>query len=215
MFDHGKLVNLNRTLWQNYRAYNICKNINWSHLFSRFQIYLTLLCFFHGSRVINVFAKLLKFKIHLKVERGKSSNFERTLCQNYRAYSSCTNINGSHLLRRFRICLTLYCSFYGSRVINIFAKSLKNKIHPKVERGKSSNFERSLCQNYRSYNSCTNINGSHLLRRFQICLTLFRSYYGSRVINVLVKSLKIKIHPKIEWGISSNFKRTLCQNYRV
>ena len=130
----------------------------------------------------------LKFKI----ERGKSSNFERTLFQNYRAYSSCTNINGSHLLRRFRICLTLYCSFYGSRVINVFAKSLKNKIHPKVERRKSSNFERSLCQNYRSYNSCRNINGSHLLRRFQICLTLFRSYYGSRVINVFAKSLKLR-----------------------
>ena len=124
MIEHGNMINLEWTLWQNYRAYNICKNINWSHLFSRFQIYLTLLCIFYGSRVINVFARLLKFKIHLKVERGKLSNFERTLCQNYRAYNSCTYINRSHLLRRFQICLTLFCSYYGSRVINIFAKSL-------------------------------------------------------------------------------------------
>ena len=76
--------------------------------------------------------KSLKFKIHL--------NIERTLCQNYRAYNSCTNINGSHLLRGFQICLTLYCSFYGSRIINVYVKSLKIKIHLKVERGKSSNF---------------------------------------------------------------------------
>ena len=132
MFEHRKLVYWKQTFWQNYRAYNICKNINWSHLFCSFQIYLTLFCSFYGSRVINVFAKSLKFKIYLKVERGKSSNFERLLCQNYRAYNSCKSINRSHLLHRFQICLTLYCSFYGSRVINVFAESLKIKIHLKV-----------------------------------------------------------------------------------
>ena len=93
------------------------------------------------------------------------------------------------MLHRFQICLTLYCSFYGSRIINVYVKSLKIKIHLKVERGKSSNFEHTLCQNYRAYNSCTSINGSHLLRRFQICLTLYCSFYGSRVINVFPKSL--------------------------
>ena len=129
MFEHRKLVHLSRTLWQNYRAYNICKSINWSYWFCRFQMCLTLLCICYGSRVINVFARSLTFKIHPKVERGKSWNFERTLCQNNRAYDSCTNINRSHLLCRFQICLTLYCSFYGSRVINVFAKSLKIKIH--------------------------------------------------------------------------------------
>ena len=153
---------------------------------------LTLLCICYGSRVINVFARSLTFKIHPKVERGKSWNFERTLCQNNRAYDSCTNINRSHLLCRFQICLTLYCSFYGSRVINVFAKSLEFKIHLKVERGESSNFERTLCQNYRAYNSCMNINRSHLLCRFQICLTLYCSYYGSRVINVFAKSLAFR-----------------------
>ena len=194
MIEHGNMINLEWTLWQNYRAYNICKNINWSHLFSRFQTYLTFFCIFYGSRAINVFAKSLKINIHLNVEHGKSSNFERSLCQNYRAYNSCTHINGSHLLRRFRICLTLFCSYYGSRVINVFAKLLKVKTHLKVERGKSSNFERTLCQNYMAYNSCTHINGSHLFCRFQICLTLFCSFYGSRVINVFAKLLKIKIH---------------------
>ena len=124
MFEHRKLVHLSRTLWQNYRAYNICKSINWSYWFCRFQMCLTLLCICYGSRVINVFARSLTFKIHPKVERGKSWNFERTLCQNNRAYDSCTNINRSHLLCRFQICLTLYCSFYGSRVINVFPKSL-------------------------------------------------------------------------------------------
>ena len=188
------MSNFERLLCQNYRDYNSCTSINGSHLLRRFQICLTLYCSFYGSRVINVFAKSLKIKIHLKVERGKSSNFERTLCQNYRAYNSCTHINGSHLLRRFRICLTLFCSYYGSRVINVFAKLLKIKTHLKVVRGKSSNFERTLCQNYMAYNSCTHINGSHLFCRFQICLTLFCSYYGSRVINVFAKSLKIKIH---------------------
>ena len=122
MFEHRKLVHLSRTLWQNYRAYNICKSINWSYWFCRFQMCLTLLCICYGSRVINVFARSLTFKIH--PERGKSWNFERTLCQNNRAYDSCTNINSSHLLCRFQICLTLYCSYYGSRVINVFAKSL-------------------------------------------------------------------------------------------
>ena len=123
--ERGKLANFKRTLWQNYKAYNICKNMNLSHLLCRIQIYLTLFCSFYGSRVINVFAKSLKFNIHLKIERRKSSNFERSLWQNYRAYDSWTNINRSHLLHRFQICLTLYCSFYGSRVINVFAKSLK------------------------------------------------------------------------------------------
>ena len=192
MFEHRKLVHLSRTLWQNYRAYNICKSINWSYWFCRFQMCLTLLCICYGSRVINVFARSLTFKIHPKVERGKSWNFERTLCQNNKAYNSCTNINRSHLLCRFQICLTLYCSFYGSRVINVFAKSLEFKIHLKVERGESSNFERTLCQNYRAYNSCMNINRSHLLCRFQICLTLYCSYYGSRVINVFAKSLAFR-----------------------
>ena len=106
------------------------------------------------------------------------------MCQNYRAYNSCTNINGSHLLRGFQICLTLYCSFYGSRVINVYVKSLKIEIHLKVERGKSSNFECTLCQNYRAYNSCTSINRSHLFRRFQICQTLYCRFYGLRLINV-------------------------------
>ena len=124
-----KIVNLWANIVAKLKGLRYCYDTKRSHLFWRFQIYLTLFCSFYGSRVINVFAKSLKIKIHLQVERGKSSNFERTLWQNYRAYNSCTNINWSHLFRRFQICLILFCSFYGFRVINVFAKTLETKIH--------------------------------------------------------------------------------------